>query len=107
MNISLEHLELIPKLLNELKSLKFSQAMGSEKRWLNTRELSDYIGYSMDSINKMVKEEVFICGVHYHKSSKKLLFDINQVNNWVLGIKDKHHQASVNLAVENILKGIE
>ena len=107
MNISLEHLELIPKLLNEIKSLKLSQAMSTDKRWLTTRELSDYIGYSMDAINKMVKEEVFICGVHYHKPSKKLLFDIEQVNNWVLGIKDKHHQAKVNLAVENILKGIE
>lgn len=107
MNIPYENLELIPKLLNELKSLKLYQAMGSEKRWLNTRELSDYIGYSLDAINKMVKEEVFICGVHYHKPSKKLLFDIHQVNNWVLGIKDDKNKVRVNVAVENILKGIE
>ena len=107
MKILLENLELIPKLLNEIKSLKLSQAMGSDKKWLNTRELSDYIGYSLDSINKMVKDDVFLNGVHYHKPSKKLLFDKEQVNNWIVGIKDSNHKNRVNLAVENILKGIE
>ena len=107
MNISLEHLELIPKLLNEIKSLKLNQAMSSEKRWLNTRELSDYIGYSMDSINKMVKDGAFVDGVHYYKPQKKLLFDKEQVNNWIVGIKDESDKNRVNVAVENILKGIE
>ena len=107
MKILLENLELIPKLLNEIKSLKLSQAMGSDKKWLNTRELSDYIGYSLDSINKMVKDDVFLNGVHYHKPSKKLLFDKEQVNNWIVGIKDSNHKNRVNLAVETILKGIE
>jgi len=81
--------------------------MGSEKRWLNTRELSDYIGYSMDAINKMVKNDVFIDGVHYYKPSKKLLFDKEQINNWIIGIKDNNQKTKVNVAVENILKGIE
>jgi len=107
MNISLENLELIPKLLNELKSLKLTQAMSSDKKWLNTRELSDYIGYSMDAINKMVKDGVFVDGIHYHKPQKKLLFDVEQVNNWVVGIKDEKHKVKVNVAVEKILKGIE
>ena len=107
MNIGLEHLQLLPKLLNELKALKLNMAMSSDKKWLNTRELSDYIGYSMDSINKMVKEDVFVDGVHYHKPQKKLLFDVEQVNNWVIGIKDDKHKIRVNVAVENILKGIE
>lgn len=107
MNISLEYLELIPKLLNEIKSLKLNQAMSSNKKWLNTRELSDYIGYSMDAINKMVKDGVFVDGIHYHKPQKKLLFDVEQVNNWVVGIKDEKHKVKVNIAVENILKGIK
>jgi len=107
MNISLEHVELIPKLLNEIKSIKLNQAMSSEKRWLNTRELSDYIGYSLDAINKMVKEGVFIDGIHYHKPQKKLLFDKEQVNNWIVGIQDDKYKIKVNQAVENILKGIE
>lgn len=107
MTISLEYLELIPKLLNEIKALKLNQAIDVSKRWLNTRELSDYIGYSMDAINKMVKENIFIDGVHYHKPQKKLLFDVEQVNNWVVGIKDDKYKLCVNSAVESILKGIE
>lgn len=107
MNISLEHLELIPKLLNEIKFLKLTQAMSSEKRWLNTRELSDYIGYSLDAINKMVKDDIFIDGVHYYKPSKKLLFDKEQVDNWIVGIKDDKQKQRVNIAVENILAGMK
>lgn len=106
MNITFEQLELIPKLLNEIKSLKLSQAMSSEKRWLNTRELSDYIGYSLDAINKMVKDDIFIDGIHYYKPSKKLLFDKEQVNNWIVGIKDDKQKQRVNIAVENILAGM-
>jgi hypothetical protein len=107
MNISLEHLELIPKLLNEIKSLKLSQAMSSDKRWLNTRELSDYIGYSLDAINKMVKDDVFIDGIHYYKPSKRLLFDKNQIDNWIIGIKDEKQKSRVHDVVGNILAGIK
>lgn len=107
MTIGLEYLELIPKLLDEIKALKLNQAIDVSKRWLNTRELSDYIGYSMDAINKMVKDDVFIDGIHYHKPSKKLLFDKEQVNNWIVGIKDPKHMQRVNISVENILKGIK
>jgi len=108
MNVkAFEYLELLPKLFEELKSLKLSQAISSDKKWLNTRELSDYIGYSMDSINKMVKENIFIDGIHYHKPQKKLLFDKEQVNNWIVGIKDDKHLYKLNSTVSNILKGIE
>lgn len=107
MNLPLENLELIPKLLNEIKSLKLRESMGSDKRWLNSRELSDYIGYSLDAINKMVKDDVFVDGIHYHKPSKKLLFDKEQINNWIVGIKDEKHISRVNSLVENVLQGIE
>lgn len=107
MNVNFEHLELLPTLLNELKALKLNQAMQSEKRWLNTRELSDYIGYSLDAINKMVKEEIFINGIHYHKPQKRLLFDKEQIDNWVVGIVSDAHKKSVNEVVGNILQGIK
>ena len=107
MNIGLEHLQEIPKILNQLESLKLNLAMSSNKRWLNTRELSDYIGYSLDAINKMVKEDIFISGVHYYQPQKRLLFDKEQVNNWIVGIKDDKHFNKLNLAVQSILKGIE
>ena len=107
MHVNFEHLELLPKLFNEIKALKLNQAMRSEKRWLNTRELSDYIGYSLDAIHKMVKEDTFIDGIHYHQPQKKLLFDKEQINNWIVGIKDEKHLSKLKQAVENILKGIE
>lgn len=107
MNISLEHLELLPVLLNEIKSLKLTQAISSQKRWLSTKELSDYIGYSLDAINKMVKDDIFIDGIHYYKPSKKLLFDKEQVDNWIVGIKDDKQKQRVNIAVENIIAGMK
>jgi len=107
MNVNFEHLELLPKLFNEIKALKLNQAMQSQKRWLNTRELSDYLGYSLDAINKMVKEEIFIEGVHYHKPQKRLLFDKEQINNWVVGIKNDVEKVKINEALENILQGIK
>lgn len=107
MDIPFQHLELLPKLLKEIEALKLNQTISSEKKWLNSRELSDYIGYSIDSINKMVKEGIFIEGIHYHKPQKRLLFDKKQVNNWIVGIKDDKHFNKLNVAVENILKGIE
>ena len=107
MDIPFQHLELLPKLLKEIEALKLNQTMSSEKKWLNTRELSDYIGYSMDAINKMVKEDIFISGVHYYQPQKRLLFDKEQVDNWIVGIKDDKHFNKLNLAVESILKGIE
>ena len=107
MNIPFQHLEIIPKLLQELQALKLNQSMNSDKRWLNSRELSDYIGYSIDAIHKMVKENIFIDGIHYHQPQKKLLFDKEQINNWIVGIKGEKHLNRVSTAVQNILKGIE
>jgi predicted DNA-binding transcriptional regulator AlpA len=107
MNVGLEHLQLIPQILKQLESLKLSDAMQSEKRWLNTRELSDYIGYSLDAINKMVKENVFIDGIHYHKPQKKLLFDKVEVDNWVFGIKSDKQKLNINNRVNEILQGID
>ncbi|MEA2091294.1 MAG: hypothetical protein U9O83_02885 [Campylobacterota bacterium] len=107
MTVSLEYLELIPKLLEEIKSLKLSQAMKSEKRWLTTRDLSDYIGYSIDAINKMVQSDVFIDGVHYYQPSKKLLFDKLEIDNWIIGIRSDRIKRDVNLIVDDVLNGIE
>ena len=107
MNVSLEHLELIPKVFEAIKTLKLQNAMTSEKRWLNTRELSDYIGYSLDSINKMVRDDVFVDGVHYYKPSKKLLFDKQEIDNWIVGYKSERVKRDVNLVVDEIIATIQ
>ena len=107
MNVSLEHLELLPKVLEAVKTLKLQTAMTSDKRWLNSRELSDYIGYSLDSINKMVKDEVFVDGVHYYKPSKKLLFDKQEIDNWIIGIRSDNIKRDVNVVVGELLNNIK
>lgn len=79
MNIKYENLELIPQLLEEIKSLK--QNVSAEKRWLNVAEVSNYIGYSKDRIHALTSSE-FIEGKHYYKKGK-LLFDRIELDNWV------------------------
>ena len=106
MNILLENLELIPKLFDELKALKQNN-MGNEKKWLNTRELCAYIGYSMDSINKMVKENIFIDGIHYYKPSKKLLFNKIEVDHWIMGFRNDSAKRNLNLMVDGFLANIK
>ncbi|MBE0499365.1 MAG: hypothetical protein IBX43_09030 [Campylobacterales bacterium] len=107
MNISLEHLELIPKVFEAIKALNLQNVITNEKRWLNSRELSDYIGYSLDSINKMVKDEVFVDGVHYYKPSKKLLFDKQEVDNWIIGLRSDRTKRNVNIVVDELLANIK
>ncbi len=107
MNIELEHLKLIPTILKQIESMKLQKAMSSEKRWLNTRELADYVGYSIDSINKMVQEQVFQQDVHYYKPSKKLLFDKPEVDNWVLGIDSEVSKKNVATILDDILSSMK
>ena len=107
MNIELEHLKLIPTILKQIESIKLHKVMSSEKRWLNTRELADYVGYSIDSINKMVQEQVFQQDVHYFKPSKRLLFDKQEVDNWVLGIESEVSKKNVETILNDILASVE
>lgn len=100
MNILLENLELIPQLLEEVKKLQSKNDDG--KKWLNSKELSNYIGYSLDAINKMVKENVFIESIHYYKPSKKLLFNKNEIDNWVMGYKSTKSMTHVNSIIDNM-----
>lgn len=53
------------------------------KQWLNTSEVAHYLGYSKESIHKMIKNQEFIQGIHFHKKVKRLLFDRIAVDNWV------------------------
>jgi len=104
MNIDFSKLDTILTLLHSIEKVLTTQ---TEKRWLTTRELSDYIGYSLDSINKMVKDDVFIDGVHYYKPSKKLLFDKIEVDNWIVGLKSKKARHDVNSVVNRLLTEIK
>lgn len=105
--IDMENINLIKNILQDIKVIKNSLANPSDKKWLTTRELSDYIGYSIDSINKMVKENIFIDGIHYYKPSKKLLFNKLEVDNWVMGIRSDKVKHDINLVVDSLLANIK
>lgn len=70
----------------EMKSMlkELIELQDKPKRWLNTNEVAHYLGYSTENIYKMVKKNQFKEGLHYHKKLKKLLFDKNAVDSWVI-----------------------
>lgn len=105
--IDMENINLIKNIVKDIKIIKNSFSSQTDKKWLNTRELSDYIGYSMDSINKMVKEDIFIDGVHYYKPSKKLLFNKFEVDNWVMGIRSDSVKQNIDIVVDGLLANIK
>ena len=105
MKISLENLELTPKLLDEIRALKLNNS-SREKKWLTSRELSDYMGYSLEAINKMVQDNVLIDGVHYYKPAKKLIFNKLEIDNWIMGYKSHKITQNVNSIVSEVLASI-
>ena len=52
MQINFEHLELLPKIYEKLQQIETHLENNYSKRWLNIRELAEYIGYSKESIHK-------------------------------------------------------
>ena len=58
-----------------------------EKRWLSTHELSEYIPYSKETINKKVQDETFICGVHFYQQAKIRMFDKLKIDEWIISNK--------------------
>ena len=107
MNIELEHVNLIPTILKHLERLNLPDAVSNSKRWLNTKELADYIGYSIESVNKMVKEQVFMQDIHYYKPSKRLLFDKAEIDNWVVGLKSEKNSKRTDDILQSILNSMK
>lgn len=88
MNINLEGLEQIPELVAKIDELLRLQKEGIiEKKWLNSKELAYYLGFSEDKIYKLVKSE-FIENVHYFKLTGKLIFSKEKIDEWVIGGSD-------------------
>lgn len=105
MDIQLEHLQLIPKILEALENIKQNLSIDNQKRWLNVAELAEYLGYSKDRIYK-IKEEHFIEGVHFHKKIGKLLFDRVAIDGFVSGKERNDTNKQKRYVVDNILSSI-
>lgn len=104
-------IEEITQISKMLVSIKESLATGSiQKRWFNTKELSEYLGYKRETILSKVKKNDFLLGIHYYKQGGLLLFDKLAVDNWVMGIRSTNDIAyendKINSTIEDILSSI-
>ena len=79
-----DNLSQIQEISNDLKFIKKQLNSNIEKRWFSTKELSLYIPYSTETINKKVQDETFICGVHFYQNSKTRIFDKIKIDEWVI-----------------------
>lgn len=105
MNIALEHLELLPEILEKLTLIEKHISNFEVKRWMNVKEVGKYLGYSTDHIYKL-RDEEFTEGIHFHKKGK-LLFERLEIDKWVIGGSNNLCQAtkdSVNKIIESVLK---
>ena len=86
MNNPFEQLEQnLSNIANKIDSLE--SKIKHEKRWLSTSELSEYIPYSKETINKKVQDETFICGVHFYQQNKTRMFDKLKIDEWIMSNK--------------------
>lgn len=75
----------------------------NEKRWLDINETSKYICLSADRIHKLKNIEFFE-NKHYYKKSGKLLFDKNELDNWVMENKHQNENNSIsNEFIKNLI----
>ena len=80
MLVDFENLSKINTILSKLEEIEAK--LTSEKRWLNIKEASNYLGYSQDHLHKL-KNDYFIEGKHYHKKAGRVLFDKIAIDTWV------------------------
>lgn len=86
MNNPFEQLDIrIVELIKRLDVIE--QKINGEKRWLSTLELSKYIPYSKESINKKVQSGEFIYGIHFYQQAKIRMFDKTKIDEWIMDRK--------------------
>lgn len=91
MQVNFEHLELLPKILEKLEYIETHLQNNYSKRWLNVKEVSEYIGYSKDRIYKLKSEE-WIENHHFYKKTGKLIFDSHAIDKWITGDNEISNQ---------------
>lgn len=80
--IEMENINLIKEIAKDIELIKKSIETQGEKRWLNIKEASNYLGYSQDHLHKL-KNSYLIEGKHYFKKAGRLLFDKIALDTWV------------------------
>ena len=88
---------------------KLIEVAGTPKQWLNTSEAAHYLGYSKESIHKMVKSGEFRRGIHYHKKIKRLLFNKIEIDKWVMSdepVNSISYNEDIDKTIDDILSSI-
>jgi hypothetical protein len=108
MNINFENLDSIPQMFELIKNISSQLENKVEKRWLSTKETAEYLGYSVDSVNSMVKKFEFIEGLHFYQKARKRMFDKSELDNWVMGITPVNNQLQfkINSTIDDIISSV-
>ncbi len=106
MSIDMENINLIKDMAKDIEVIKKTLSNQSTKRWLNTKELADYLGYSKNRIYKL-KEEVFLENLHFYKKVGKILYDRVAIDSWMVGKESDEINKSQRQIVANILSSIK
>ena len=104
--IDMENINLIKQIATDIELIKKSLSNNTAKRWLNVRELAEYLGYSKDRIYK-IKDEYFDEGEHFHNKTGKLLFDRVAIDSWVVGRTTNDTNKSKRQVVDHILSSVK
>lgn len=105
MEIQLEHLNLLPKIFQIIETMHEELKTVQAKRWLNVKEVAEYLGYSKDRIYK-IKDEHMLEGIHFYNKTGKILFDRVAIDSWVVGKETDETHKSRRQVVDHILSSI-
>lgn len=105
MSIEMENINLIKEMAKDIEIIKLALAKQTSKRWLNTQEIADYLGYSKDRIYKL-KDEVFIENIHFYKKTGKILFDRVAIDDWMVGKESDETNNTQQQIVDRVLSSI-
>ena len=104
--IEMENINLIKAMAQDIELIKKALSNQTDKRWLNVKELSAYLGYSKDHIYKL-KDDVFLENIHFYKKMGKIIFDRVAIDSWMVGKETDDINQSRRQIVDNVLSSIK
>lgn len=90
MNINFENLEKIEDVLKILQTIQINlvNQSSNQKRWISTKELSEYIPFSVETINKKVQNGYYQEGIHFYQQGKTRFFDREKIDEMIVSSGD-------------------
>lgn len=104
--IEMENINLLKAMAQDIELIKKALSNQTDKRWLNVKELSAYLGYSKDHIYKL-KDDVFLENIHFYKKMGKIIFDRVAIDSWMVGKETDDINQSRRQIVDNVLSSIK